>query len=686
MGRKRDRAAVTAEVAETSGSLGGGAVAAVCVAVAVTAGLVMVLVGTDGSPAEAPNSMLASRSSAHELAKLAQVEKDAKQALRKAKADARKATNDAAEGAALFAQGEILLHSLDRPRDAERTYEKAAAVAPFSTAVILALAEVRRSLGDQEQTLEAWQQAENAALTAGDLGAWQQAVLGRGRTLAQHMRLGEALSSFEHAMTMAGEDSEDASQSQTGMSFATEAKMRRSLTLAHSGRIIEAHSSMDRLVEQMSVQRPQQRVAIQKGFQKFRYPLNCLAAHALRREQSHNVTLSQLTVETFREAHRASNKKEMKRWPAGHPLQELEQKSWLGRESADVQQYFQRLALTDAVRRQPPTVSRNEAQADKQFAQKRCAGRGEPAVVTAATEGWVAAGDPWRWDGIGDTLKEAMSVVKMGPEAGASAGRPQLEVFQQRSQPDSIVISQVPFDTQPSLLGHFTEPTYVRGAVDIMGKLQSTGAVQSCAPYHRFVVASHRGGGVRLHRDAMGSAFWNVMLHGRKRWFLTEPWDEEAMRVMDTMDPSVNEQHDMLPDEWFLKVLPQIRNATASGALKLRYWDFEQTDGDMVIVPPGGWWHLTFAYTETTHISFNYIDEHGVEAAFREICRPAPVGKRGVVRSLRLCQNLRMLQPHWYNQTCCPQFEAEPSSNKWSRRTLVEEKMETPHWWLEEAV
>ena len=37
----------------------------------------------------------------------------------------------------------------------------------------------------------------------------------------------------------------------------------------------------------------------------------------------------------------------------------------------------------------------------------------------------------------------------------------------------------------------------------------------------------------------------------------------------------------------------------------------------MVVVPPGGWWHLTFAYTESTHISFNYIDEHGVEAAFR---------------------------------------------------------------------
>ena len=106
-------AAATAEVAETSSSLAGGAVAAVCVAVAVTAGLVMVLVGTDGSPAEAPNSMLTSRSSVHELAKLAKVEKDAKQALRKAKAGARKATNDAAESATLFAQGEILnSHSL----------------------------------------------------------------------------------------------------------------------------------------------------------------------------------------------------------------------------------------------------------------------------------------------------------------------------------------------------------------------------------------------------------------------------------------------------------------------------------------------------------------------------------------------------------------------------------------------
>ena len=47
------------------------------------------------------------------------------------------------------------------------------------------------------------------------------------------------------------------------------------------------------------------------------------------------------------------------------------------------------------------------------------------------------------------------------------------------------------------------------------------------------------------------------MLHGRKRWFLTEPWDEEAMRVMDTMDPSVNEHHDMLPDE--VHALPALR-------------------------------------------------------------------------------------------------------------------------------
>ena len=403
-----------------------------------------------------------------------------------------------------------------------------------------------------------------------------------------------------------------------------------------------------------------------------------MSAHSLRA----NASAADATAEIMRAVHRKDTQQEMKRWPRDHPLKTLEQSR---DRSPQVEAHFARLALADGLRRQPPTVSRSEAEDDRGFAAQRCADGGMPALVTEATEGWAA--QSWDWDGLSAALGDAMSLVTMGADsdAGATAGQPFLEAFQNRAQPESMVISQVPFDVQPELLRSFTEPLYVRGEVDIMGSLQSTGAVRSCAPYHRFVVATHPGGGVVLHRDAMGSAFWNVMLRGRKRWWLSEPWDEDALRVLEAIHP-VDEQHKMLPDEWFLHVLPQIRNATEAGVLKLRWWDFEQASGEMVVVPAGGWWHLTVAFTHSTHISFNYMDEHGVEPAFGEICRRPPIGKRGIVHSLRLCQNLRVLQPEWYNRTCCPRFEEDPSSADWRRRALVEEKMEAPHWCLEDVV
>lgn len=58
-----------------------------------------------------------------------------------------------------------------------------------------------------------------------------------------------------------------------------------------------------------------------------------------------------------------------------------------------------------------------------------------------------------------------------------------------------------------------------------------------------------------------------------------------------------------------------LRDATDSGSLKLRWWDFEQGPGDMVVVPAGGWWHMTVAFENSISISMNFIDEHGANAS-----------------------------------------------------------------------
>ena len=46
--------------------------------------------------------------------------------------------------------------------------------------------------------------------------------------------------------------------------------------------------------------------------------------------------------------------------------------------------------------------------------------------------------------------------------------------------------------------------------------------------------------------------------------------------------------------------------------------------------------------------------------------------------SLRVCQNLRHLQPEWWEKTCCPEFQNTSSSSAWPRRHPLEDELVWP--------
>jgi len=116
-------------------------------------------------------------------------------------------------------------------------------------------------------------------------------------------------------------------------------------------------------------------------------------------------------------------------------------------------------------------------------------------------------------------------------------------------------------------------------------------------PFRWFCIGPKRSG-TTVHTDPLGTAAWNVVTHGCKRWVLFEPGEsKKAVKGRDLLKDGEDDEAIM----YFDYLLPRIKKAHP----ELKVYEGLQKPGEVIFVP-GDWWHGVLNLEDTVAITQNY--------------------------------------------------------------------------------
>lgn len=132
-------------------------------------------------------------------------------------------------------------------------------------------------------------------------------------------------------------------------------------------------------------------------------------------------------------------------------------------------------------------------------------------------------------------------------------------------------------------------------------------------PYRWFLVGPERSG-TCVHIDPLGTAAWNTLLHGQKRWVLFPP---QVPKHIAKGKGLTRKNEDDEAVHYFDFILPRIkRRATASGGTgdyeNFACYEFTQNAGETVYIPYG-WWHAVLNITHTVGITQNFCSQRNFD-------------------------------------------------------------------------
>eukprot|EP00835_Amoeboradix_gromovi_P007127 NODE_1078_length_1403_cov_0.666411.p1 type:complete len:361 gc:universal NODE_1078_length_1403_cov_0.666411:59-1141(+) len=130
--------------------------------------------------------------------------------------------------------------------------------------------------------------------------------------------------------------------------------------------------------------------------------------------------------------------------------------------------------------------------------------------------------------------------------------------------------------------------------------------VGNSRPPNRWICCGPARSGTTLHQDPLGTAAWNMLMHGRKRWVLFPPETPKEVVI-----PFYAEQ----ASRWFSEVYPTLNN--------VHKVEFVQHPGDCIYVP-SNWYHAVINLDFTIAITHNFCSLSNFEICYRECkwCRP----------------------------------------------------------------
>jgi histone arginine demethylase JMJD6 len=124
-------------------------------------------------------------------------------------------------------------------------------------------------------------------------------------------------------------------------------------------------------------------------------------------------------------------------------------------------------------------------------------------------------------------------------------------------------------------------------------------------PPFRWLIAGPKRTGSSFHVDPIGTAAWNTLIRGKKRWILFPP---EAF----------SDESDIPPDpgaSWFINEYPKYKDKY--------HIDVIQESGETLFLP-SGWWHVTMNLQDSIAITQNFVTDANVKETQRTMINKRP--------------------------------------------------------------
>lgn len=165
-------------------------------------------------------------------------------------------------------------------------------------------------------------------------------------------------------------------------------------------------------------------------------------------------------------------------------------------------------------------------------------------------------------------------------------------------------------------------------------------------PYRWFLVGPERSG-TTVHIDPLGTAAWNTLLVGKKRWVLFPP---HVPKPVVKGKGLISKHEDDEAIHYFTFILPRIRQhakercAAGDPAYQsFACYEFTQHAGETVFVPTG-WWHAVLNVTHTVGCTQNFCAPTNFDAVW---CQTRSGRKKMAWKWL---QQLRIHEPSLYRR------------------------------------
>lgn len=154
-------------------------------------------------------------------------------------------------------------------------------------------------------------------------------------------------------------------------------------------------------------------------------------------------------------------------------------------------------------------------------------------------------------------------------------------------------------------------------------------------PFRWFCIGPKRSG-TPVHTDPLGTAAWNAVTHGAKRWVLFEPGTSKRLvKGKDLLQKGEDDE----AVHYFDFILPRIKASYPD----VRIYEGLQGPGDVIFVP-GDWWHGVLNVEDCVAVTQNYVGPDNFETVWKRTRR-----EREKVAYLWL-RNMRKFAPelhHW---------------------------------------
>lgn len=200
-------------------------------------------------------------------------------------------------------------------------------------------------------------------------------------------------------------------------------------------------------------------------------------------------------------------------------------------------------------------------------------------------EGWNAAVD-WNFEALGSEAYSSLR-LKCGEDDDGRAVRLSLVDFCRYVAEDAqgddspLYVFDSGFAERSAsralLLPAFRPPAFV-GRDDLFELVG-----EKMRPPYRWILIGPRRSGTCVHVDPLGTAAWNTLLCGRKRWVLFEPGTSKRVAKGSGLYDWRTQDDEAV--HYFCDILPLIRRTYPNA----RRIEFVQHAGDTVYVPPA-WW------------------------------------------------------------------------------------------------